>query len=119
MNTFELSEGLQEFRGTDSWYRHTIGFGLIYTDGVKFFAENAGGGAYWLLDTVGIYVFPLLRDHGFISVTVDVEAGKATIYADDGNDNVIWSEKLEYTSLPDGEWKFFLNHNTLMLPGEY
>ncbi len=44
-----LEDELEQFYGTEKWYRHFTG--LVYTDGIKYLAENAG--AYWLIDLVG------------------------------------------------------------------
>ena len=46
----EIEEGLCQFIGTDQWHEHP--FGLLYTDGIKWLADNAGAGCYWLIDLV-------------------------------------------------------------------
>ena len=43
-------EDLRQFTGTDNWYKHWMGK-ILYTDGVKHFAEMAG--AFWFIDVVG------------------------------------------------------------------
>ena len=45
----QLTESeLNQFIGTEHYYRHLLGFN--YTDGVKFMAER--GKAYWLIDAI-------------------------------------------------------------------
>lgn len=44
-----LSADLKMFTGTEQWFRHPLSSNFLYTDGVKFFAEHCGGGAYWFL----------------------------------------------------------------------
>jgi len=52
-NTSNLSElNLRQFTGSENWYRHGINRDVLFTDGAKFVADEAG--AYWLLDTIAI-----------------------------------------------------------------
>jgi hypothetical protein len=41
---------LRQFTGTDHWYKHTLNRKVLFTDGVKYLADQAG--AYWLLDEI-------------------------------------------------------------------
>jgi hypothetical protein len=43
---------LQQFTGTEHYFRHPINHRVFYTDGVQYLAED--GGAYWLLDEIAI-----------------------------------------------------------------
>lgn len=119
MNKQELQEGLAQYYGTEQWYRHNLVQAMLYTDGVKFFCENAGGGCFWWLDIIATEVFQLLKAEDFISVTIKSDGNQAQLYADDGNDNVIWNRHIDSTDCPEGEWKFFLTDNVLMIPSEY
>ena len=47
----DLEAGLGQFHGTTRYYRDFTG--LLFTDGVKYLADNAK--CYWLLDLVGSY----------------------------------------------------------------
>lgn len=115
----ELKHELKNFTGTETWWRHNLNRAMTYTDGVKFFAENAGGGAYWFLDVVATEVFPLLKDEEFILVVLHSFDDKALLFADDGNGNKLWQRDIEYTDCPEGVWKFYLTDNVLLLPSEY
>lgn len=119
MNKHELEVGLGDFYGTDEWYRHALNRQMLYTDGVKFFAENAGGGAYWFLDIVATELFRHQVDQPFQHIRMTVGAAKARITADDGNGNYFWEKLIDYTDCPDGEWRFYLTDNVLLLPSEY
>jgi hypothetical protein len=44
---------------------------------------------------------------------------KAKLVVDDGNDNWIYQKNIEFTDCPDGEYRFWLTGNVLMLPSEY
>ena len=60
MDTQDLQRHLRQFTGSECWYRHNLNRNTIYTDGVQFFAENAG--AYWFIDIVATELHALQRD---------------------------------------------------------
>jgi hypothetical protein len=123
----ELSVELSQFIGTEQWYRHAINRNLIYTDGVKFFAENGGNhGAYWFLDKVACEITPLLkrRKEAFACITLQVNnQEEAIIIVTDGNETSLATYDIHYTDMQEGDWKFYLvddgTHITLLLPHEY
>jgi hypothetical protein len=41
---------LEQFTGSENWYRHSLFRQFLYTDGVQYAAEK--GGAYWLIDKI-------------------------------------------------------------------
>ena len=43
---------LAQFTGSENWYRHAINRAVLFTDGAKYVADQAG--AYWLLDEIAI-----------------------------------------------------------------
>ena len=45
---------LQQFTGTENWYRHGFFRRILYTDGIKYLAET--GGAYWLIDAMASHI---------------------------------------------------------------
>ena len=116
MNKAKLD--LSGFFGTDEWHRHWLGK-MLYTDGVKYFAEEAGGGAYWFLDIIATEVLPLQEKEEFIHIAMTVNDGKALITAGDGNGNKLWQRALDFTDCPEGTWEFYLTDNVLLLPSEY
>jgi hypothetical protein len=125
----ELSVELSQFIGTEQWYRHAINRHLIYTDGVKFFAENGGDhGAYWFIDKVACEIAPLLKskkEHfGCINLCVGViDKNQAMVLVADGNDKQLAASHIHYTDMQAGDWKFYLiddlTQMTLLLPSEY
>ena len=52
MRTQITQADLQQFTGSETWYRHTLVRDVLYTDGAQFLAERAG--AYWLLDEIAL-----------------------------------------------------------------
>ena len=119
MNSLELGNGLANFYGTEKWYRHPLLGAMLYTEGVQFFAENAGGGAYWFLDIVATEIFPLLKKQPFMVVSIDVEEEATTITANDGNGNQLFLKEINWTDCPEGAGEFYLTDNVLLLPSEY
>jgi hypothetical protein len=116
--TLDESE-LANFTGSENWYRHWLRKSL-YTDGVKFVAEQAG--AYWLIDEVAInQTRPKVRAEEFQCWTlkVDLEKRKAVLTCDDGNGNVVFTKSIPYTDFPLAEIKFYYVDNTILLPSEY
>src|ERR1700722_12248458 len=99
---------LNQFTGTEHWYRHALNRRVTYTDGVKYLAET--GGAYWLIDEIAFsQIHPKVKAEPFQSWTLQREVGpaplheltsKATLSATDGNKNVIFRKKIEYTDFP-------------------
>jgi hypothetical protein len=116
----QLDFHLAHFSGTENWYRHWLVKGMLYTDGVKFFAEHGGQeGAYWLLDVVATEFYPLLRKERFLQIILSVKDRKATIKVDDGNDHILSEKPIEFSDMQEGDWRFYLTDNVLLLPREY
>ena len=111
---------LSQFYGTENYYRSCI-FApkMVHTDGVQYFAENAGNGAFWFLDIVATEIFPMLKTEPFLVIGLRVEDSSATIFVENGDCKNLKTRKIEHTDCPDGDYKFFLTDNVLMLSSEY
>lgn len=115
---------LAMFIGTEQWHPHWLRR-FTYTDGVKFLAENTD--CFWLLDIIASYQpEKKFRDEEFQVwrlVRFADDPHKATVFADDGNDNTLGTQILEYTDFPLSEIKLYLagvgTQKVLMLPSEY
>jgi hypothetical protein len=120
LSSDELASQLSQFIGTKLWFRHILNRQLLYTDGVQFFAESGGGhGAYWFLDIVATEYWQLLTKQPFISICLTVKGEQANIEVTNGNNKVLKTREIKYTDMQEGDWKFFLTDNVLMLPSEY
>ncbi len=117
MNTAELQTELRQHYGTENWYKHPLSLTMKYTEGVRAFAQAAG--AYWLLDIIATEVMPLTKTEDFLSVELIVTGSTAKLFVDDGNSAILFIKKIPFTDCPEGEWKFYLTDNVLMLPSEY
>jgi flagellar hook-associated protein FlgK len=113
----QLVSELANFCGTNFWYQHHLVKRMTYTDGVKYFADRTG--SFWLIDVVATEFFPLLAEQPFLSVMVKSDGNSCEILVTDGNDNQITARKFSFTTMPAGEWKFYLTDGVLLLPSEY
>jgi len=114
LNQDQLIFELAQFTGTEKWYRHALNRNLIYTDGVKFLAENGGEqGAYWFIDKVAYEIAPLLKSKnerfGCINLCVgEIDKYQAMVLVTDGNDKQLGAYHIYYTDMQSGDWKFYL-----------
>lgn len=118
----ELRAQLAQHTGSEHWYRHPFNRTCAYTDGVKDFAEHAGGGAYWLLDILMTQpeILTAMRRLGIVFITLNAALGKAKLtVVEDSDIPPLYERGIDATDCPDGEWKFFFGDNVLMLPSEY
>ena len=118
---------LHEFTGTENYFK-TMDKSIVYTDGVKYFARNAGDqGAYWLLDMMVFDLIPKNRNEEFLVVEVDVKNNQAIIRTQDGNNNYFLKREIPYTDLAEGQWKFYVEDGmvgenevkVILLPSEH
>ncbi len=120
-NQTTLSEAdLQQFTGTEQWYRHGINRAVLFTDGAKYVADTAG--AYWLLDEIAIIQLynKKVSNEAFQVWKLHVhEDQSATLTCDDGNSNIVYTKKILYTDFPLKEIKVYFTDNVILLPSEY
>jgi len=120
-NTSKLTElSLRQFTGSENWYRHGINRNVLFTDGAKFVADE--GGAYWLLDIIAICQRheKNVSAENFQVWSLKVNADRtASVVCDDGNDNIVYTQHIEYTDFPIDEIKLYFTNNVIHLPSEY
>lgn len=111
---------LNQFTGTETWFRHPLNRKVVYTEGVQYVAET--GGAYWLIDEIAL-IQPYdktVAAEEFQVWTLKVRTDRtATLACEDGNGNVVFTKELEYTDFPLDEIKLYFTDNTILLPSEY
>ncbi len=117
MNSDELAAHLAQNTGTE----YSVNKSLTYTDGVMAFAEEAGEqGGYWFIDLIALKYQPLLKKSEFLLIKLIVgNDNKAFLSVDDGNENILVQARINFTDVQEGEWKFYLTDNVLLLPSEY
>jgi hypothetical protein len=121
MNSNELCLALSNFTGSKGLYRHGLNRNVTYTQGVQYFAQHAGGGAYWLLDIFATEPDILKQQKEFASITLTVSDNeRAEIVVDDGNGSPsVFKRQISWTTCPAGIWKFYMIDGTILLPSEY
>jgi hypothetical protein len=112
---------LNQFTGSDSWYRHPLVRTILYTEGADYLAEHAG--AYWLLDEIAF------AQHGEKTVaaqefqvwtlTVDPARRSGRLACADGNDRIVFEKVIDYTDFPLPEISLWFTNNTIYLPSEH
>lgn len=109
---------LGQFHGSEHWYRHGLVRSILYTDGAKYVADQAG--AYWLLDTIAAaQLLPKVRGKEFQAWKLTVaKDNSAVLICDDGNGNEVWRDKIAYTDFPPEGITLWLENNTIYLPSE-
>lgn len=129
MDAAELSENLPYFIGSDDVHRWSILFPRFFlSDGAKFLADNAGGGAYWLMDLIASYQPRLIkRGERFQVWTIKRKPGtsEASVYCTDGNahDKYLVRQKILYTDFPLDKFQLYAIWDgsalVIKLPNEY
>ena len=109
---------LGQFTGTENYFKSNMFVPkMLQTDGVEYFCKE--GGAYWFLDKVALEYSKMQSVHPFMSIKLIVKDGKADVFVEDGDEGVIVKQFIPFTDCPEGEYKFFLTDNVLMLTSEY
>jgi hypothetical protein len=113
----QIKNELEQFIGSINFYKHT--FGIIYTDGIKFLADECQ--CYWLIDVVASYQYhDKVKEQEFQVYKLKVNADKsASINIEDGNYNIVASQDIEYTDFPLSEIEIWFCNNTCYLPSEH
>ena len=113
-----LEADLERFTGSETWWKNPLFPGYSYTDGVKYLAREAN--AYWLITDILSTARrnKILRTEPFIVWTLNVKDKKATLTADDGNENILYTKEYDYTDFPLDSVKLYLTNNVLLLPSE-
>ena len=110
---------LNQFHGTEKWYRHPLFRAYTYTDGVQYVAQH--GGAVWLVTDIFAYQSEeAIKGQPFQVWTLKVsDDHTGVLTCEDGNKNVLFTHHLNFTDFPLPEITFWLTDNVLMLPSEY
>ncbi len=119
-NLQELISDLAQFTGTNGYHRMYANFYL--TDGAKYLAEKAE--CFWLFDLYWSHIMSIVpSENEFTVLKLTVTDGKASAVIEDGNDNAIAGQEIEYTDFPLPSitlyCSWFSDGWVAMLPSEY
>ncbi len=118
---------LNQFMGTSQYHHHFLNR-FVFTDGVKYLAEQAN--AYWLLDAIASYQqAELLKDSALkyfqvwkLTVAVNPQnpdSKTAQLVCDRDKGDIVVTQNFGVTDFPLPEVSLFLIRKVLMLPSEY
>jgi hypothetical protein len=95
---------LAQFTGTQHYYRNFAG--LLYTDGIRYLAEEAG--AFWLIDLVGSYQRSL-GDCPFQvwNITVHSDRSALVTMVEDDDQPLKISQRIPFTDFPLRDFSFY------------
>jgi hypothetical protein len=87
---------LESFNGTGTWWKGWMG--VVYTDGVKYIAEN--GYAWFHTDVATILkMVPRVQRAAVVFVKLKLTGtGRCTVYYEDGNGKQLYHQHYKYTS---------------------
>lgn len=104
--------------GTDTYYK-TLLPGYKMTEGVYDMAERFA--CHWLIDVITSHQLglPAMTTPFQVWKLKRNDTGGCRVWMEDGNDNEIISQEIEYTDFPYEEATIWLTDRTLLLPSEY
>lgn len=115
----EILSGLAYFTGTQNWYKHSLG--LLYTDGIKYLAEEAQ--CYWLIDAIASYqTTKFLKDEDLQEFQIwrlEITGSSGVLICERDTDDEVLRQNVVCTDFPLPEIKLFLIQKVLMLTDEY
>lgn len=113
-----ILQNLSHFNGSEQFFKHGI-TGFCYTEGVNYLCESCE--SFWLIDfifshqslkNVAVEVFQVWK--------VYKNEDKWEVVCEDGNDHLVFKNRIEYSDFPLDETILWLvNNSVLMLPSEY
>jgi len=111
---------LHQFTGSEHWYRHPFVRQVLFTDGAKYVADQAG--AYWLLDEIAFAQkgVPAVAAEEFQVWKLAVNADQTAILnCEDGNGRAVFTKKLDGTDFPEPGITLWFSNHTIYLPSEH
>lgn len=113
----ELEHELNQFTGTEAYYRFSPLSNLKLTDGVKYLCEKAN--SYWLMDIIASYQSQCNKDEmlkEFQIWTLKKTGTHGVVTCDRDTDDTAITQRIEYTDFPLSEIKLYCINNVILLP---
>ena len=117
----EILNTIPNFIGTENYFKWSMLFPqFVLTDGVKFIADECG--AYWLMDAIASHKRKY-EGEGFAVATLRRNANGFTLRIEDGDDNALERQTIEYSDFPLDEITLYVVDSgdfwVILLPSEY
>lgn len=103
---------LNNFYGTEQYYDV---LGILVTDGVKYIMDN--GYSWFVTDSIAV-IITKFKNSDFLAVKLKINDNKAVMNIEDGNYNILYTQKYDYTNCKRDLILYYTN-NVLMLNKEY
>ncbi|MCK1281783.1 hypothetical protein IVB46_41870 [Bradyrhizobium sp. 61] len=118
MTDIKLAD-LHQFTGTEQWYRNPLNQNVLFTEGAKYVADQAG--AYWLLDEIALAQLDVaaVKTEGFQVWKLDVETNRAMLSCGNGNGTQVYAKKIAFTDFPAPGITLWFTDKVILLPSEY
>ncbi|MFO0355750.1 MAG: DUF6876 family protein [Sphingobacteriaceae bacterium] len=118
----EIERNLSYFTGTEEYHR--FNGNILLTDGVKYMAEACQ--AFWFLDIIWsvLSTSKIINDYDRVFCKLEMtDEDTAIVTLDDGNKNILYFQRIDFTDFPLKEIKVFAfvngEYRVLLLPSEY
>lgn len=114
------AQDLAQFTGSETFYRHALSGGCVYSEGVQYLAE--AGSAYWLIDAI---LCPQSHDRALRSAEFQVwtltvlEDRSATLICTDGDGEALYVQPVQWTDFALATVSLWFANKTLYLPSEH
>jgi hypothetical protein len=106
------------YNGANSIHKYLLGINV--TSGAIELSEK--NNSYWLLDVIcSHHLNSKVKEQEFQvwRLHKDIDGVGCTVVCEDGNDNIVVSQKIEYTDFPYKTATLWKVNNLIMLPSEY
>jgi hypothetical protein len=111
---------MDQFTGSEHWYRHGLVPSITFTDGAKYVADAAG--AYWLLDEIALaqrYEKKVAAQEFQVWKLEVKPDSTAILICEDGNDNVVCTKQIPFTDFQAEGITLWFENNVIYLPSEH
>lgn len=114
----EIRKELAFFTGSEEFYKAYPK--VLITEGVKFLADRAE--CYWIIDLIFSYQsIKKIKDEAFqvYDLKVNLEEKSAIMVCTDGNENILYEQRIPFTTFPIESIKLYFTNEVVLLPSEY
>ena len=113
----ELKSELQDFHGTENYYKHWPG--LLFTDGIHHLARKVN--CVWLITLVASYQPEWKTKEHFQLWKISVKPDNTAVVTmrRDTNQPALIQQELTFTDFPAGEFEWYCINGVMLLVNEY
>lgn len=116
----EIETSLKQFFGCSESERTEAYPTMAMSQGVAWLCEETD--CHWLMDCIYSYqTLPQVARESFqvIDIHVDIEKHTGRVDVGDGNENIIFTQKIPYTDFPLAKIRLYFANGVVYLPREH